>query len=95
MIGAPEFYHDGDAYFSGVWRQAEQGGAEGQPAILWALAPHPAGLSLDELAQRSGLTEEQPRRALQTLSDHDVLAERDGRYFYTVELMRRWVVRRR
>lgn len=95
MIGAPKFYRDGDTYFSGVWRQAEQGGAEGQRAILRALAPHPAGLSLDELAQDSGLTEEQARRALQALSDHDVLTERDGRYVYTVELMRRWVARRR
>lgn len=94
VIGAPEFYRDGDAYFSGVWWQAEHGGAAGQPAILQALAPHPEGLSLDELVQRSGMTQEQARQALQKLIDHDVITARDGQYYYTVELMRRWVLQR-
>lgn len=94
VINAPEFYRDGDAYFSGVWRQAERGGAEGELAILRALAPHPGGLSLDDLAQRAGLTCDQARGALRSLIDLDIIAEREGTYRYTVELMRRWVAGR-
>jgi hypothetical protein len=40
--------------------------------------------------------QEQARAALETLTQHDVVGQReDGRYAFTVELMRRWVVRRR
>ncbi|MFP4440539.1 MAG: ATP-binding protein, partial [Chloroflexaceae bacterium] len=95
VITAPEFDRDGTPYFSGVWWQAEQSHPPGQPALLCALAPHPDGLPFPALAQAAGLEPEPARAALDMLEQHDVVAQHDGRYGYTVELMRRWVVRRK
>jgi hypothetical protein len=94
VINAPEFDRDGHAYFSGVWWQAEQSAPEGQTAVLRALAPHPQGLTLEELAAAAALEPEQARAALETLGLHDVVRQQGDRYGYTVELMRRWVARR-
>jgi len=83
VITAPEFYRDGDAYFTGVWRQAETSAPPGQTAVLRALANLPES---SELSGRWG--------ALETLARHDVVKEADGRWQFTVELMRRWVAQR-
>jgi hypothetical protein len=107
IINSPELYRDGDAYFSGVWRLAEQG-APGQQAILTRLTLDPATTA--ELAHLTGMSLEQTEAALRTLKRHDVLHRIDELYIsysdhpddiltgdmwdFTVELMRRWVARR-
>ncbi len=67
VVNDPALFRDGDAYFTGVWRQAET-------------------------AVRAGLEEEAVRAALETLARDEVVREEDGRWVFTVELMRRWVV---
>jgi hypothetical protein len=101
VINDPEFFKRGRYYFDGVWGQAARG-ASGQQAILRALAPHPQGLSLDELRTHldefvgathvSPLQEETLQEALKTLTRHDVIQEREGRWQIIVELFRRWVL---
>ena len=92
VIHTPSFFEDGNAYFSGVWAQAD---AEplGQQAILRTLAPGPA--NREALASRTGLAAAALGAALHTLEQHDVV--RDGGeqgYGFTVELMRLWVLQR-
>jgi len=94
VIGAPEFYRDGDAYFTGVWRQAKTSEPPGQTAVLRALARSEAGIPLEEIARQAGLALEEVRSVLETLVRHDVVMEEDGSWQFTVELMRRWVVQR-
>jgi AAA+ ATPase superfamily predicted ATPase len=94
VIGAPEFYRDGDAYFTGVWRQAETGEPPEQTAALCALARSEAGIPLEEITRHTGLALEEVRSALETLVRHDVVMDEDGRWQFTVELMRRWVAQR-
>ena len=92
-IDSPEFYQDGNAYFNGVWVQAENSEPAGQIAILKALSH--TGLSFTEIAVRTDLDPRQVQAALETLTRHDVVKqEKNGQYVYTVELMRRWVARR-
>lgn len=93
VITASEFYRDGNAYFNGVWSQAEQSEPAGQTEVLRALSH--AFLTEAELARVTGLDPAQLHAALFTLQRHDVIAPRpDGHYGYTVELMRRWVADR-
>jgi hypothetical protein len=89
VINAPEFYRDGNAYFNGVWVQAETSEPTGQVDILKALSH--TSLSLNAIADKTGLALEQVQAALETLQRHDVIMQRDENYVYTVELMRRWV----
>jgi hypothetical protein len=101
VINDPEFFKRGRYYFDGVWGQAARG-ASGQQAILRALAPHPKGLNLDELRTQldeivcathvSPLQKETLQEALKTLTRHDVIQEREGRWQIIVELFRRWVL---
>jgi DNA-binding IclR family transcriptional regulator len=49
---------------------------------------------VEELVSATALNLEQVRAALETLQRQDVIVRRKDRYFYTVELMRRWVERR-
>jgi len=91
VIGAPEFYRDGDAYFTGVWRQAETSEPPEQTAVLRALAQSKVGMPAEDIARQVGLAPEKVGRALETLARHDVVMEEDGRWQFTVELMRRWV----
>jgi len=101
VINDPEFFKRGRYYFDGVWGQAAQG-ASRQQAILKALAPHPEGLSieelrtqLDELVGAQGiapLQEETTQEALKTLIRHDVVQESEGSWQIIVELFRRWVL---
>ena len=92
VINAPEFYQDGHAYFNGIWVQAQTSEPQEQTVILEALSQ--AGLSIREIANKTALSLEQVQAALGTLQRHDVLKQQDGRYLYTVELMRRWVAQR-
>ena len=85
------FFQQGRYYFEGVWGQAKQG-ATGQQEILAALAPHPEGISKDELISATGLDLEQLTAAIDTLKRHDVIEEQDSHYRIIVELFRRWVV---
>jgi len=80
----------GRYYFTGVWGQAEQG-VPGQQTVRRVLAPHPAGLTLPELAAAAGLEEVAAHAALETLARHDVVVQQEARWRFTVELMRRWV----
>lgn len=91
IINDPKFYKQGRYYFTGVWSQAEQG-AYGQQAILKAITPHPEGLSMDALAQATGMEEETLHKALETLKRHDVIQETERRWHIIVELFRRWVL---
>lgn len=92
VINAPEFYRDGDAYFTGVWRQAAFSDPPGQTAVLKALAPSEAGLTIDEITQQTDLVVKAVGAALKTLKRHDVVKEQNGFWSFTVELMRRWVL---
>jgi hypothetical protein len=91
VINDPEFFKRGRYYFHGVWGQAARG-AFGQQGILKALAPYPDGLSIDALAQVTGMEEETLQEALKTLTRHDVVREREGCWQIIVELFRRWVL---
>lgn len=92
VISAPEFYRDGNAYFSGVWAQAA-GDPPGQTAVLHALAGCgcATGLPFAALGDAVALPAEELGAALAALERHDIIAQREGHYAFTVELMRRWV----
>ncbi|MCI0526595.1 MAG: hypothetical protein L0Y56_03965, partial [Nitrospira sp.] len=107
IINSPEFYREGDAYFAGIWRLAEQG-TPGQQAILKVLAGHQA--TTGQLATLTGLSLEQTLAALRTLRRHDVIQQiaefhlspsndpdnilTDDLWDLSVELMRRWIAQR-
>ena len=91
MIEASELFHDGHAYFQGVWAQAESDASSAQPAILKVLSRSEVGMTADELAQATRLPLDEVRRGLDILRQHDVVAEQDDIWCFTVELMRRWV----
>ncbi|MEH2225553.1 ATP-binding protein [Nostoc sp.] len=91
VINDPEFFKRGRYYFDGVWGQAARG-AEGQQAIVRVLAPYPEGLSLDALAQSTGMNDADLQEALNTLKRHDVVEEIQGSWRIMVELFRRWVL---
>ncbi|MEH2341039.1 MULTISPECIES: helix-turn-helix domain-containing protein [unclassified Nostoc] len=91
VINNPEFFKRGRYYFDGVWGQAARG-AEGQQVILQVLAPHLEGLSLDALAQPTGMNNADLQEALNTLKRHDVVEETQGNWRIMVELFRRWVL---
>jgi hypothetical protein len=98
IIDAPEFYRDGDAYFSGVWRQAETTEPPEQTAVLHTLA-HTSptlrggleGKVVEEIARETELAPEAVKRALETLARHDIVMKTDDRWQLTVELMCRWI----
>ncbi|MHC5938836.1 AAA family ATPase [Nostoc sp.] len=91
VVNDPEFFQRGRYYFDGVWGQAARG-AEGQQAIVQLLAPHPEGLSLDALAQSTGMNDTNLQEALNTLKRHDVVEETQERWRIMVELFRSWVL---
>jgi predicted Rossmann fold nucleotide-binding protein DprA/Smf involved in DNA uptake len=90
VIADPAFASDGSAYFHGVWNQAQQSEPDGQTIILRVLAPHKAGLTLDDLVRSTGLDAAQVQAALHTLLQHDIVWRDGERYGFAVELMRRW-----
>jgi hypothetical protein len=89
IIAVPEFYRDGNAYFTGVWEQSKETHGQDQLQILQALCIKP--LSIDQLICETSQTHIQLQTALNTLIDHDVIYLHDHQYTYRVELMRRWV----
>jgi len=91
IISVPEFYRDGDAYFTGVWVQAEKSEPPGQTAALRVLARSEAGMPVEETARDARLPLKDTQRALETLARHDVVMQEKDRWKFTVELMRRWV----
>ncbi|MEH2136415.1 ATP-binding protein [Nostoc sp.] len=91
VINNPEFFKQGSGYFTGVWGQAVRG-ADGQQAIVQVLAPYPEGLSLDALAESTGMNDTNLQQALNTLKRHDVVEEIQGSWRIMVELFRRWVL---
>lgn len=93
VINAPDFDQTAAAYFRGVWQQAERSAPAGQPTLLHALAADPAGLTAAELSRATGMPLDATQAALATLLEHDVITEAEGRFSYTVKLMRRWVMR--
>jgi len=94
VIDSPEFYRDGDAYFTGVWRQAEADSTPHQSTIMRVLAHSKHGLGEQELTVAARLGVNETRGALTALQRHDVLAQSGDQWCFTVELMRRWVARR-
>ena len=56
VISAPEFYRDGDAYFTGVWRQAEASPPPGQTPVLDVLADSETGMPVEQIAGQARLT---------------------------------------
>ncbi|MEI6777581.1 MAG: HAMP domain-containing protein [Chloroflexales bacterium] len=93
VIEAPEFHRDGHAYFDGVWSQAHQSHQPSQTTILMILSAHPEGCIAAAIAQETALDLPIIMAALETLVIHDVITCTDGYYRYTVELMRRWVLK--
>lgn len=89
IINAPDFYSDGNAYFTGIWMQAENSLPARQQEILRKLCSEE--LSQEQLAEKTNFSLSEVGKALEILLEHDVIRERNGCYGYTVELMRRWV----
>ncbi|MCL6752468.1 helix-turn-helix domain-containing protein [Nostoc sp. CCCryo 231-06] len=58
----------------------------------YLLAPHPEGLSLDALAQSTGMNDHDLHEALNTLKRHDVVEQTQGNWRIMVEVFRRWVL---
>ncbi|MEM9272575.1 MAG: ATP-binding protein [Cyanobacteria bacterium P01_F01_bin.143] len=84
-------FQQGRYYFEGVWGQAAQD-VIGQQEIITALAPHPRGLTIEELTNATGLDTEDLGAAIAILERHDVIKERNGQYCIIVELFRRWAL---
>ncbi|MGK7915615.1 MAG: hypothetical protein AB4038_08710, partial [Prochloraceae cyanobacterium] len=84
-------FQQGRYYFEGVWGQAGQD-VIGQQDIITALAPHPQGLTIEELANATGLDTDKLSAAIEILQRHDVIKESDGKYCIIVELFRRWAL---
>jgi AAA ATPase domain len=89
VVNVPEFYRDGYAYFNGVWGQSQEQEGPAQIQILRSLCTQ--ALTPTELAQATQLAPDKLQSALQILENHDIIHILEGKYQYTVELMRRWV----
>jgi hypothetical protein len=98
VMTAPEFFRDGNAYFTGVWMQAEKSEPAGQTAVLRVLARLTEGegrtTEVGEITEQAQLSLEQTQRALDALARHDVVMQENMRWRFTVELMRRWVAQK-
>lgn len=84
IITEPNFFNDGNAYFRGIWEQAQETQGTTQLAILRQLVDRPRFIT--ELPPAEDL-----EQAIALLLEHDVIQETDGKYTYRVELMRQWV----
>jgi hypothetical protein len=91
VVDARDFYAQGDAYFTGVWQQAAAGEPLTQIDVLRVLSGAPQGLTVYGIADQGNLAPSEVARALEPLARHAVVEEREGRWAYAVELMRRWV----
>ncbi len=97
IVSTSEFFRDGDAYFKGVWNQADSSPV-GQTDILKVLCGQDVSsfsikMSLAEIVSQTNLSLGEVKAALITLENHDVIIQNNQQYTYTVELMRRWVAK--
>jgi WD40 repeat protein/TM2 domain-containing membrane protein YozV len=93
IVNTAGFYLQGNAYFAGVWKQVqkEDNNSTQRNLVLQVLSQ--AKLSLTEITERTTLNLAQIQSDLDILQSNDVIKQEDGRYGYTVELMRRWVTK--
>lgn len=91
VINSSSFYRDGDAYFMGIWRQVGSGQPEHQSKVLYCLCDRP--LAISELSDRTSLSVSILQSILSTLQNRGIVLKIDGRYTYTVPLMRGWIKR--
>ncbi|MCP4347554.1 MAG: ATP-binding protein [Desulfobacterales bacterium] len=94
VINAPEFFRDGNAYFTGVWIQAEKSEPLEQTKVLRTMSQSEHGMTVEQIAGHMKLPNEKIENALETLTRHDVVIRKDGLWQLTVELMRRWVAQK-
>ena len=92
VVSESELFTDGIRYFQGVWDHASRSAPAGQTQVLIVLAQHPDGQTAEELTPLCGQAEATTQAALRALSRHAVLRTDGVRYFFTVELLRRWIV---
>jgi predicted transcriptional regulator len=86
-----DFFANARYYFTGIWNQATQG-PSGQQDIIKTIVQHKEGLDLEEIARHTNLEHSSLQPALETLRRHDVVAEKEGRWYIIVELFRHWVL---
>ncbi|MDB9519046.1 AAA family ATPase [Roseofilum reptotaenium CS-1145] len=91
-ISQGDLFRNGRYYFDGIWNQASQD-PPGQTDILQALAPHPTGLTSEELQSQCPDVPDLTA-ALDTLQRHDVVHQTEERWRIQVELCRRWIAAR-
>jgi serine/threonine protein kinase len=92
IVNSPDFYEQGNYYFSGVWGQAEQSEPEGQLALLKSIARSIEPVHVDSLVATTHSSETAVRACLATLSQHDVVkVDNEGRCDFAVPLMRHWI----
>ena len=91
VINSPEFYRDGNAYFTGVWNQAQMSHPAGQTTILQCLCH--GSSSLEQIVEQTKMPCEQTKAGLNTLINHDIVTENDGLYTFTIDLMPRWMLK--
>jgi len=91
VINSSSFYRDGDAYFMGIWRQAERSKPEHQSRVLCCLCDRP--LSISEISDKTKLSVSSLQSILSALQKCGILVNTNGRYTYAVELMRGWLKR--
>ncbi len=91
MNNAPEFFRDGNAYFTDIWIQAEKSDPLEQTQVLHTMSQSEHGMTVEDIARHTELPLENIENALETLKRHDVVTHKDGVWQLTVELMRRWV----
>ncbi len=89
VVNNEAFFLRGRYYFEGVWLQAAQETPQ-QQRILTLLAPQKAGLTLEKLREATDWEEEILQTAFKTLERHDVVTEKEGKWYIIVELFRRW-----
>ncbi|MDJ1173118.1 AAA family ATPase [Roseofilum capinflatum] len=87
-----DLFRNGRYYFDGIWNQASQD-PPGQTDILKALAPHPTGLTTEQLQSQCPPVPDLTA-ALETLKRHDVINQTGERWQIQVELCRRWIATR-
>ncbi len=92
VVSFAELFTDGLRYFQGVWDHAARSQPAGQAIVLSVLATHSDGLSSDDLLSQSGLSASDLHAALRALLRHAVIQMDDGRYRFTVDLLRRWIL---
>ncbi len=92
VVSESELFTDGIRYFQGVWDHALRSAPAGQTQVLIVLAQQPDGQTVEELTRSCGQPEATTQAALRALTRHAVLRTDGVRYYFTVELLRRWII---